>query len=167
MRPERVIRNGRVEYDDWRIVEIHGDALPEGPIAVPLATWRARRESLLARRQPVGVWLEPGDDPEALAADLPSLAFIAVHFPKLADGRGYSTGALLRRLGFKGQLRAFGDIGRDHLLFLRRCGYNAFSLPPHRDPEAALAAFDEISAHYQGSVEDPLPHFRRRAAARG
>ena len=165
MLPERVIRANppRVEKDRWQLVE--GDDLPQGPILVPLATWNARREEL-ARRGDVGVRLAPEDDPHSLRGDLAAVSMIAVHFPKAADGRGYSSAVLLRRLGYRGELRAFGDIGRDHLFFLLRCGFDAFSLPPGRDPAAALAAFGEFTLHYQGAVDDPTPLYRRRSTAR-
>ena len=167
---ELVIRNGRVEADTWRFLDVAQAAgvLPRGRIAVPLPAWTARRDELLGGHDAIGVWLSPEDDPEALKRDLNLIDLVAVHFPKAADGRGYSTGALLRgRLRFEGELRAFGDIGRDHLLQLRRCGFDAFALGPGRDPHAALAAFDEFSMHYQGSVEDPVPLFRRRAGLHG
>ena len=160
---ERVIRNSRLERDAWHLVEAPSDPLPDRPVLVPLATWSERRAKLRGRGD-VGVWLEPQEDPESLAADLPVLPVIAVQFPKWGDGRGYSSGVLLRRLGFRGELRAFGDIGRDHLLFLKRCGFDAFKLPPPRDPQDALAAFGEFSVHYQGATDDPLPLFLRRAA---
>ena len=89
-----------------------------------------------------------------------------MHFPKFGDGRGYSIGALLRsRYAYRGELRAFGDIGRDHLFFLARCGFDTFRLADHRDPEDALAAFNDFSVRYQGSVDDPTPLFLRRSAA--
>jgi uncharacterized protein (DUF934 family) len=173
MQPERVIRGRRVEDDAWQVVGLAaGDdlsaPLPQGPVLVPLALWQSRRGELAARRDPAGVWLKPEDDPAALAADLDRFSLIAVHFPKFADGRGYSTAALLRtRYGYRGELRAFGDLGRDQLLDLARCGFDAFKLAPNHDPESALAAFDALSARYQGSVDDPVPLFRKRAVAAG
>ena len=169
MLPERYVRVGRngaaVERDPWRFVAA-GEAVPQGRVAVPLATWIAERDRLLARRAPLGVWLEPDEDPARIAADLPRLALVAIRFPKFTDGRGYSTATLLRgRHGFAGELRAFGDVGRDQLYFLRRCGFDAFSLAPHRDPEAALAGLHAFSVRYQGAVDDPRPLFRRREAA--
>ena len=164
---ERVIRRGRVEADAWRFLdatEAAGPA-PPGAIAVPLAAWLARREDWFAGRNPVGAWLSAEDDPAALKRDLEVLDLVAVHFPKYGDGRGYSTGVLLRRYGFRGELRAYGDIGRDHLLQLSRCGFDAFTLGSGRDPHAALAAFDELTVRYQGSVDDPVPLFRKRLAA--
>ena len=165
--PERVIRNRRLEADTWTVVGLEGDvpaSLPAGAVIVPLAAWTSRREELAARGD-VAVWLKPDDDPAQLAGDLASLPLIAVFFPKFADGRGYSTAFLLRtRLGFKGELRAIGDVGRDQLFYLSRVGFDAFSLPAHRDPEAALIAFETFRDVYQASVFQPLPLFRRRAA---
>src|SRR5262249_50809730 len=140
--PERVIRNRRVEDDRWLTLGVSADedlaSIPVGAVIVPLAVWQARRGELAVRGD-VAVWLRPEDDPDELLEDFPRLALIAVHFPKFGDGRGYSTAALLRRRGYRGELRAFGDIGRDHLYFLARVGFDAFRLPEHRDPEAALA----------------------------
>jgi uncharacterized protein (DUF934 family) len=168
--PERVIRDRRVENDLWQVVGLppveDPAPLPHGPILVPLAVWQARREELAARGEPVGVWLKPDDEPAALAPDLDRVSLVAVHFPKLGDGRGYSTAVLLRtRYGYRGELRAFGDLGRDQLLNLARCGFDSFKLAPHHDPESALAAFGELGTRYQAAVDEPLPLFRRRAAA--
>jgi len=165
----RIIRNRRVENDVWKTVGVNADEdlsqLPAGPILVPLTLWKARRAELVARGEPFGVWLKPDEEPGELAGDLDRLAVVAVHFPKFGDGRGYSTGALLRtRYGYRGELRAFGDIGRDHLFYLARCGFDAFRLADHRDPVDALAAFDDFSVRYQGAVDDPQPLFRRRLA---
>ena len=169
MQPDFVIRVDppRVERDQWIVLEDASTELPDGAIIVPLAAWNARRDELIVRNTPVGIWLNPEDAPEGLARDLPALNLVAVQFPKSADGRGYSTAVVLRRLGYRGELRAFGDIGRDHLLALRRCGFDAFVLPPGRDPERALAAFAEFTVFYQGSVENPVPLFRRRAIPGG
>jgi uncharacterized protein (DUF934 family) len=148
-----VIRNGRVEVDDWNESDI-----------LTLAQWKESRGSLAPGAR-VAVRLDPADDPAELAHDLARLALIAIHFPKFADGRGYSSAALLRtRYGYRGQLRAVGDVGRDQLVHLRRCGFDSFALAPHRDPHAALASLRDLPLAYQGSVEDPRPLFRRRLA---
>jgi uncharacterized protein (DUF934 family) len=166
--PENVIRNGRVEPDAWRFVPA-GEAagpLPQGALAVPLAAWKARRAELLARGAALGVWLEPHEDPMELGADLDALDLVAVRFPTFTDGRGYSIAVALRtRLAFRGELRAFGDVGRDQLHELRRCGFDAFALPSHRDPEAALDGLATFTLAYQGGVDDPLPLFRKRPPA--
>jgi uncharacterized protein (DUF934 family) len=161
----QVIRNRAVEDDHWETLAADASAIPADPVIVPLALWKARREELIARRTPVGVWLAPDDEPGQIAADLEHLSIVAVHFHKWGEGRGYSTAALLRRrFGWRGELRAFGDLGRDHLFNLARVGFDSFSLGERHDPHAALAAFNDFSLRYQGSVDDPLPLFRKRAA---
>lgn len=164
-----VIRGRELQADPWRYLGVASaeelvQPLPEGPIVVPLAYWKTHREAL-ARRGEVGVWLKPDDEPAGIAADFGEVALVAVHFPKFTDGRGYSTATLLRkRHGYRGELRAFGDVGLDQLFFLARVGFDSFRLADHRDPEKALGAFGAFSVRYQGSIDDPVPLFRRRTA---
>jgi uncharacterized protein (DUF934 family) len=174
---DRLIKGGRVVPDSWRRLDpeqwlIAGedglvrDFPEEGDLLVPLALWRARKDELAARRGRNGVRLEPDEAPEAIVADLPSLALVAVSFPKFADGRGYSSARLLRsRYGYRGELRATGDVLRDQLLFLARSGFDAFELREGQDPHAALAAFGELTEQYQASFTEPVPLFRRRKRA--
>ena len=109
------------------------------------------------------VRLEPTDDPASVAGRLDRVARIEVNFPKFGDGRGYSIARLLReRYGYKGELRAVGQITRDHLFFMESCGFDAFELREGEDPHEALAAFNDFSEAYQASVKRPLPLFRRR-----
>jgi uncharacterized protein (DUF934 family) len=163
----QIIRNRRVEDDRWITLGLDPDEslrrLPAGALIVPLPAWTSRRGELLARHQPLGVWLEPSEEPVQIAPDLEHLSIVAVHFPKWGDGRGFSTGTLLRkRFGWRGELRAFGEIGRDHLFMLARCGFDSFRLAERHDPAEALAAFDDFSLRYQGCVDDPVPLFRKR-----
>ena len=96
------------------------------------------------------VRLEPTDDPAAFADRLSGASRVEVHFPKFGDGRGFSLGRLLRdRYGYKGELRAVGHLTRDHLLYLERCGFNAFELRPGEDAREALAGFEVFSTSYQ------------------
>ena len=164
----QIISNGRVVSDPWQLLESTADgqapAIPgAGDLIVPAALWRAERDALRFRAGRIGVWLRPDEDPASIAEDLPLFGVVAVEFPKIADGRGYTSGRLLReRYGYRGELRAIGDVQRDQLYFLWQCGFNAFALRPGEDPEQALAAFGELSEAYQSSVERPLPLFRRR-----
>lgn len=107
--------------------------------------------------------LEPGDDPARVAGRLGAVARVEVNFPKFTDGRGYSIARLLReRYGYQGELRAVGDVQRDQLFHLSRCGFDAFLLREGQDAEEALSAFRDFSEAYQASVERPEPLFRRR-----
>jgi len=61
-----------------------------------------------------------------------------------------------------GRLCPIGDIQRDQLFYLARCGFNAFALREGEDVDVALTAFADFSERYQASVDQPLPLFRRR-----
>jgi uncharacterized protein (DUF934 family) len=107
--------------------------------------------------------LEPADDPAQAARRLDTAARVEVNFPSFTDGRGYSLARLLReRYGYRGELRAVGDVPRDQLFNLARCGFDAFLLREGEDAQSALAALHDFSEAYQASVERPLPLFRRR-----
>ncbi|MGA8055665.1 MAG: DUF934 domain-containing protein [Burkholderiales bacterium] len=160
-----VIRNREIVSDPWQRIEAGGGVPEHGDVIVPLAVWQKERDALLARKGRIGVLLEPADEPGAIAADLERLALVAVNFPQFTDGRGYSTARLLReRYGYKGELRAVGDVLRDQLFYLARVGFDAFALRADQDAEAALSAFGDFSEAYQTSVDRPHPLFRRRAA---
>jgi uncharacterized protein (DUF934 family) len=92
--------------------------------------------------------LEPGDDPAKV--DLDGVSRVEVHFPKFGDGRGYSIARLLRtRHGYTGELRAVGQITRDHLWYMDKVGFDAFELREGEDPHAALASFRDFTTAYQ------------------
>ena len=114
---------------------------------------------------PPDLVLEPTDDPALVAASLAQARVVAVRFPKFGDGRSFSLGRLLReRFGYKGELRAIGAVGRDHLHSMAQCGFDAFELRAGEDPEEALTGFGDFSESYQSTTAQPLPLFRRRAA---
>jgi len=107
--------------------------------------------------------LEPADDPASVAGRLAGAARVEVNFPKFGDGRGFSIARLLReRYGYRGELRAVGQVGRDHLYYMEQCGFDAFELKEGEDAAEALAAFDDFSEAYQATAVRPVPLFRRR-----
>lgn len=162
----RIIKDGAIVEDQWQQLTADAlaeeQALPDGPVIVPLAYWQAHRETLQARGQ-VAVCLEPGEEPSALAGDLNELPLIAIDFPAFKDGRGYSYARELRtRYGYKGEIRAVGDVLRDQLFYMHRVGFNAFVVRADRDIEDALNGLRDFSVTYQGDVHDPRPIYRRQ-----
>jgi phosphoadenosine phosphosulfate reductase len=144
-----ILRRREIVADDW----VHLGEEPEGAAAliVPLGQLRADAARWAGWRGRLGVRLTPGDAPEDLAAELASLALVAVEFPNAGDGRGYSQGRLLRnRLGFQGELRAVGaGVKRDQVFLLARCGFDAIELAPGEDLEAARRALTRYTVAYQ------------------
>ena len=118
---------------------------------------------IVAQLSPPDLVLEPTDDPAIVAGAVGLAGVIAVNFPKFSDGRGYSIGRLLReRYGYKGELRAVGEVARDHLHAMEQCGFNAFQLREGEDPQEALTGFGDFSDSYQATAARPEPLFRRR-----
>ena len=166
-----IIKNRQVETNQWQLLKAGADktlpAVPaSGDIIVSTAQWLAQKESLLARQGRVGVWLANTEDPATIADELKHFALVAIYFPHFTDGRGASIARLLReRHGWSGELRAIGDVIRDVIFYLSRCGFDAFDLKAGADAQAALSAFGDFSEAYQTSFERPQPLFRRRNAA--
>lgn len=167
----KLIRNRQIVEDARPVVILEeGEtaatiALPEGGAIVPLAVWQARRDELLAHGG-FGVWLAGDQEPSDLADDLAQLQTIAIHFPKFADGRGYSLATLLRsRFGYRGELRAIGEVLRDQFNYLVRCGFDALQPAEGRYTDtqllAALGSIADFSEPYQTSAAVPDPLFRR------
>ncbi len=123
-----LIVNGRVVTDDW--VRLADDApLPGGGghVIVGFARWQAEKSILRASDLVCGVWLDAHQSSEVLCDDLDSLDLVALNFPAFADGRGFTSGRVLReRYGFRGQIRATGAFILDQIDLLRRCGFDAF-----------------------------------------
>ncbi len=123
-----LIENGRIVSDGWRTLTLakddtpHSVRLPVGPVLVPLSVWKARRAELIYREYehgwPLGIWLAAEESAEAIEHDIDDFTVIAVDIDKFTDGKGFSTARLLReRYGYKGELRAIGDVPRDRFDF--------------------------------------------------
>ena len=171
--PRLIDRNGVELPNPWAILD--KDAALETVLAhasdsliVPLGLWHAERGNLLASSKRVTVWLDSDESADAIAGDLPNLDMIALNFPVFTDGRGYSTASCLRRhYAYEGEIRAIGDVLRDQLFYLRRCGFTTFDLKDSVKLEDARRAMRDFADNYQATVEQPLPLFRRRLETAG
>ncbi len=167
----QVIRNLKIDSNAWRqppdSVALAGvDPVPaDDSVVVSLTRLLEESETILRREGPLRVLVAPSDDVRKLEPFLFRLASVAIEFPVFNDGRGYSQARLLRgQLGFRGELQAVGDIGRDHLAFLARCGFDVFGLRAGESPRVARAAFSEISLRFQAAEDDAdtVTSLRRR-----
>jgi uncharacterized protein (DUF934 family) len=163
-----IILRDTVVADDWPILRPAGDeqvVVPAGRVIVPLGVWLDRHAALAARDN-IGVWLAGADDPAQLAAFLPALPLVAVDFAKFTDGRGYSIAYLLRsRFGYRGELRAIGDVLPDQLFYMKRVGFDAFALRADKDIRQALRSLQPFTDAYQGSWDNAVPAYRRHNRA--
>jgi uncharacterized protein (DUF934 family) len=141
----RLVKSGHV-IDD-RYVRVPDDApIPDDvPAIVPAARFLAAAADIARRAVPTGVLWPNNRKVAELAPHLDALALVALVFPSFRDGRAYSQARLLREsYGFRGELRATGDVLRDQFMFLVRAGFDAFEVKKDAD----VAAFaNEIARH--------------------
>jgi uncharacterized protein (DUF934 family) len=157
----RVIKDRQIVEDGWVLLPPDSPLPETGDVIVSLARWNARHDGFEGRAGRVGLLLKSDEEAEDIEA-LAQLSLIAIEFPRFTDGRGYTSARILRdRFHYKGELRAVGDVLRDQLFYMARCGIDSFALKAGKDLEGALSAFLDFSITYQAAADDPRPLFRR------
>lgn len=149
----QVIEGNTLVEDRWTAVADDA-ALPDGPALVSFARWV--EDSAVRERPETGVIVRPEDAWQDAVPALLSATQIAIRFDRFADGRGYSIARLLReRHGYQGTLRASGDVLRDQVFYLRRCGFDVLEIRGDKSSEDALKALKDFSVAYQPAAVDP------------
>jgi uncharacterized protein (DUF934 family) len=159
-----LIKNGAVTADPY--VTVSDDAaLPGGtPVIASAARLLANAAEILSRDTPVGVIWPNNKTVADLVPLLDRLAVVALVFPNFKDGRAYSQARLLReRYGFRGELRATGQVLRDQFVFLVRAGFDALEATKAADAEAFAQALARYTVFYQPTGARPTTAARLRA----
>jgi uncharacterized protein (DUF934 family) len=153
--PALVTRTGEVVPNRWQLLADEDTTGADGPYVLGFA--RALRD-LDGLNGHYGVRINPGDDVRLLEPFLEKITLVEVAFPGYRDGRGYSTARILREdLGYTGAIRAVGDVLRDQLFLMLRCGFDEF-LVKDKDPAGAIAAASQrFSTTYQGAADSARP----------
>ncbi|NVJ91235.1 MAG: DUF934 domain-containing protein [Methylocystaceae bacterium] len=146
-----LVKNNLVIEDKWTFVGDEED-LPKTNAIVTLKRWQEDREALLARFDNLGIVLRSDENPQVIAEDVSFFQVIALDFPVYTDGRAYSYARLLReRFGYKGELRAIGNVLRDQIFLMHRCGFDAFEINQggNKALKIWLDAQKEVTTFYQ------------------
>jgi uncharacterized protein (DUF934 family) len=162
-----LLKQGKVVDDIWAHVEDGHELSPGGCLTVTLGRFLSEHDQLLARNRSIGVRLAVSDDPALLAPHLDHLHVIELQFPKYTDGRAFSQAQLLRRrYGYKGEIRAIGQVLRDQLRLMIRAGFDAMII----DEADAEAVYDfsahEFSEFYQAASDTSDTIFQKRQKKR-
>jgi len=162
-----ILRGGELVEDEWTMVE-DGPTNAEsagGKVIVTLARWRTEGEALLCSHPAVGVLVPNTADIEAIHPEIGERPLIALQFPAFSDGRALSQAVVLRRrLGFSGELRAVGDVIRDLVFWLGRCGFDSIVPRGDQSLETCRAALTELTVAYQAAADAHAPVWVRRRA---
>lgn len=158
------LQGGRFVLANDAFTQVADDQeLPPGDVIISLTRFQADGERLIGEGRSVGVRLEPNEEAEALAYDLPQLAVVALAYPKFRDGRHYSNARVLReRFGFKGEVRAVGDVLREQAGFMVRCGIDAFEPADGSTPEQWEQVTQRFRHVYQPAADGREPAFAER-----
>jgi uncharacterized protein (DUF934 family) len=119
-------------------------------------------DAFLDQSNATAVRLEPDEDARLLVPHLDRLALIEIAFPKYRDGRGYSSARILREAGYKGELRAQGDVLVDQIAFMRRCGFDSFAPESPLNDEAVAASLARYPNVYQRAADGAVPVWKLR-----
>ena len=162
-----LVKNGKIAADAF--VHVADDAeLPEGgAVLVSAARFLEDPKALLARMGELGVIWPNNRDLDDLLPFLDRLAVIALVFPSFRDGRAYSQARLLReRHGYKGELRATGQVLRDQFLFMLRAGFDALEARKESDAEAFALSAKRYSVFYQPTGDGRITALHQRMQQR-
>ena len=165
----KIIHNQQIIDAAWTVLKLADSEsaatvhLPAADTLFPLSVWQARKQEIISSHKRIGLWLDSHEAVEDIRGDLDYFKVIAIHFPKFADGRGYSLARLLReRFQYEGEIRAIGDVLQDQLFYLKRAGFDAFAVRADRDIESALKSLNTFPEAYQTGADQKTPLFRRR-----
>jgi len=155
-----LIKNGNFVSDGWKTLTLaeketpQNVKLPVGPVLVPLEVWKARRAELINREYehgwPLGIWLSAEEGAEALEHDIDDFTVIGIEFDKYSDGKSYATARLLRaHYGYKGELRAIGDVPRDRVSYQHQVGLDAFAVRANQKTNSVLSGIFDLNVAKQ------------------
>lgn len=161
----RIIRDRAIVEDDWTALPDDAEIPTSGRVILSLKRWQETRDALKTGDVVVGVRIPNTVDVVSVWDQLKDRSLIAVEFPSFGDGRAFSQAAVLReRFAYKGEVRAVGDVLRDQMFYMQRCGINAMAPRADQDLQGCLESLRDFTTPYQGSADTPLNVFRRRAA---
>ena len=161
----RVIKDTEIIEDDWQLITDPGETSikKDEDVIVPYKYWSANRDQFSAHTGQLSICVEGDDMIEDIVDELGSFSMIVLSFPLFKDGRCYSHARLLReRYGYEGEIRAVGEVLRDQLFYMQRCGINAYHLTEDSDYEQALHSLSGFSLAYQGAADDTAPISKTR-----
>lgn len=154
-----LLKNNVVIADSWTHVGNDEPVSNEADVVVPFARLLKEFDQLSRRAGRLGVVFGNIERAEALGVFLPRLSLVILPFPAFNDGRAYSIARQLREYGFRGEIRASGNVLPDQLQFMLQVGFDAFDVGERFPLEAWQFASRQMSLAYQRGL------FRRSAEA--
>ena len=140
-------KDGTVTDNTYQIIGEDG-VLPQGDVVLTVE----QLDQLANVSGKKALYLTVDASPETNEFPLDQLDAIFIEFAGFNDGRGYSFAALLRRQGYKGELRATGDVFKDVLNYMKRSGFDTFVIKEGKDVQEAAHGLNDFKHPYQAST---------------
>ncbi|MEA2829350.1 MAG: hypothetical protein QOF22_98 [Bradyrhizobium sp.] len=162
-----LVKGGKITGDAFVHVADEAPLPADGAILISAARFLAEAEVLASRVGQTGVIWPNNRNLDDLVPHLDRLAVVGLVFPNFRDGRAYSQARLLReRHGYRGELRATGQVLRDQFVFMLRAGFDAFEVKKESDAEAFVATAKRYSVFYQPTGDGRITALHRRLQLR-
>lgn len=162
-----LVKKGAITADAYVHVGDEAEIPADGAALIPVARFLADPDALVGRNSPTGVIWPNNRDLDELVPYLDRLSVVALVFPTFRDGRAYSQARLLReRHGYKGELRATGQVLRDQFVLMLRAGFDAFEVKKDADAEAFAATVKRYTVFYQPTGDGRITALHRRMQQR-
>ncbi len=162
-----LVKKGAIIADPYIHVGDDAEIPANGAILIPAVRFLADPEAYVKRNSSTGVIWPNNRDLDELVPYLDKLAVVALVFPTFRDGRAYSQARLLReRYGYKGELRATGQVLRDQFVLMLRAGFDAFEVKKDADAEAFAVTVKRYTVFYQPTGDGRVTALHRRMQAR-
>ncbi|WP_257166378.1 DUF934 domain-containing protein [Bradyrhizobium sp. SRS-191] len=163
-----LVKGGHIIADEYVRVTDDAELPAQGAILVSETRFLAGPDALVGRAGgKLGVIWPNNRDVDDLVPYLDRLALVALVFPSFRDGRAYTQARLLReRYGYRGELRATGQVLRDQFVFMLRAGFDAFEVKKQADAEAFTETVKRYSVFYQPAGDGRISALHQRLQLR-
>jgi uncharacterized protein (DUF934 family) len=150
-----LLKNNAFVADDWVTLADDAELPVIGKIIVSFLRLAKDWDHLAKFTGELGVRLANTDKVEELSPYISQLALIVLGFPAFGDGRSYSLARGLRLDGYRGELRAEGNILPDQYQYMRQVGFDSFSVSDRFPLQSWQAASHQMSLAYQRGLYRP------------
>ncbi len=160
---QKLIKDNAITENQWQLALAPEEGfVATEPTLLPIEF--VKNANLELPNPNIGLLIQSGDDISEAKELINSVDVVALYFKNFMDGRSFSQARIIReQFGYGGELRASGFFIRDQLLYLKRCGVNAFDFSENAlEPEQAKDSLDDFTNFYQAGVDQPQPLYRRR-----
>ena len=144
-----LLRNDAFVADDWATYADDAVLIEGGKVIVSSQRLIRDWDSLAKFTGLLGVSLANSERVEVLTPYISQLSLVVLNFPSYTDGRAYSQAKDLRLAGYRGALRATGNLLLDQFQYMNQMGFDSFEVSDRFSLPQWQAASKQMSLAYQ------------------